>query len=278
MRSSTEFSFPVAVVISTYATTSVSPWKVGKCLGSTYILPAVVDVHFSPRAETSLQDGAAGHSRWLVQQTVIYAERQLERPHMARFIVIEGIDGCGKSSVAGKIAESLGADSVLTREPTDSWIGEAVRKGEKGEVSPYLDALLFMADRAQHTLDIARNLAEGKTVVCDRYYHSTVAYQTAHLRLCSLGDNFNWLLDANLRISIRPDITLLLIVDPETAFKRIGGRGWTSRFEQFDFLRDVQNNYRRLARNDETMVEIDAEPPLPEVVKEALAAIERSKV
>ncbi|UCE91561.1 MAG: dTMP kinase [Methanobacteriota archaeon] len=197
---------------------------------------------------------------------------------MARFIVVEGIDGCGKSSVAASIAESMGDDAVLTREPTDSWIGKAVRKGEKGDVSPYLDALLFMADRAQHTLEINGLLEQGKTVVCDRYYHSTVAYQTAHLRLWSLGDNFNWLLDANLRISARPDVTLLLLVSPETAFRRIGGRGWTSRFEQLDFLKDVQDNYRRLARSDDTIVQIDAERPLAEVVEDALAAVERSNV
>lgn len=197
---------------------------------------------------------------------------------MARFIVVEGIDGCGKSSVAAKVAEGLGDNAVLTREPTDSWIGKAVREGEKGDVSPYLDALLFMADRAQHTLEIAKQLADGKTVVCDRYYHSTVAYQTAHLRLCSLGDNFHWLLEANMRISIHPDITFLLVVDPETAFKRIGGRGWTSRFEQADFLRDVQDNYRRLARSDDSMVQIDAEAPLEKVVEEVMRAIERSKI
>lgn len=197
---------------------------------------------------------------------------------MARFIVIEGIDGCGKSSVAAKVVESLGDDVVLTREPTDSWIGKAVREGAKGDVSPYLDALLFMADRSQHTLEIAKLIEDGKTVVCDRYYHSTVAYQTAHLRLCSLGDNFHWLLDANMRISIHPDITFLLVVNPETAFHRIGGRGWTSRFEQMDFLRDVQDNYRRLACSDESIVQIDADAPLEEVVEEVLSTIERSKV
>ena len=278
MRSSTEFSFPVAVVISIYATTSVSPWRVGKCLGSTYILPAGLMYSFGQDVAKHpvMADGTTVPSP--VQQTVIYAERQSEPPKMTRFIVVEGIDGCGKSSVAAQIAESIGDDVILTREPTDSWIGKAVRRGEEGEVSPYLDALLFMADRAQHTLEISANLADGKTVVCDRYYHSTVAYQTAHLRLWSLGDNFNWLLDANLRISIHPDITLLLVVDPETAFKRIGGRGWTSRFEQLDFLKDVQDNYRRLARNDDTIIQIDAEPPLSEVVEEALAAIERSKI
>ncbi len=197
---------------------------------------------------------------------------------MARFIVIEGIDGCGKSSVAAKVAESLGDDAVLTREPTDSWIGKAVREGEKGEASPYLDALLFMADRAQHTLEVAKLIEDGKTVVCDRYYHSTVAYQTAHLRLCSLGDNFHWLLDANMRISIHPDITFLLLVDPETAFRRIGGRGWTSRFEQMDFLRDVQDNYRRLAWSDDSIVQVDADAPLEDVVEEVMGTIERSKV
>ena len=197
---------------------------------------------------------------------------------MAPFIVVEGIDGCGKSTAAKVLADRLGKDVVLTREPTDSWIGAAVRDGGEEASSPYLDALLFMADRAQHTLEIADWVQKGLTVVCDRYYHSTVAYQTAFLKGKSLGDNFDWLLDANRRISIHPDITFLLLLDPERALERAGGRGNLSRFERLDFLKDVQNNYERLARLDETIIQIDADKPSDDVVEDLLSVIRERKL
>lgn len=212
------------------------------------------------------------------RETVIYGACQSESPDMTAFIVVEGIDGCGKSTAAESLARIMGGDVILTREPTDSWIGEAVRSGEKGETSPYLDALLFMADRAQHTLDIRGWMNEGKTVVCDRYYHSTVAYQTAYLKRRSLGDNFDWLLDANTRISIHPDLTFLLVLDPGKAIERVGGRGGLSRFEQLDFLKEVQDNYERLARMDETIIQVDAEEAPDDIVDRLLRTIEGRKL
>lgn len=197
---------------------------------------------------------------------------------MALFIVVEGIDGCGKSTAAETLADWLERDVVLTREPTDSWIGTAVRDGSKDASSPYLDALLFMADRSQHTLEIANWIEDGKTVVCDRYYHSTVAYQTAFLKAQSLGDNFDWLLDANMRISRHPDITFLLILNPERALERVGARGDLSRFERLDFLKDVEDNYFRLARLDDTIVQIDADRPPDDIVKDLLDIIRERKL
>jgi dTMP kinase len=173
---------------------------------------------------------------------------------MSGFVVLEGIDGCGKSSVAKAVAKAR-PKAVLTSEPTDSWMGRAVRRGEGKETSPYTDALLFMADRAQHTDEIASMLRKGKLVICDRYYHSTVAYQTASLKLKGLGDNFGWLLEANTRISLKPDITFL------------------SRFERLDFLKEVQRNYMRLARRDRTIVRMDASASLPLVVERVLAIL-----
>ncbi len=196
---------------------------------------------------------------------------------MSGFIVLEGIDGCGKSTVAKAVAESYGDRAVLTREPTDSWIGRAVREGDSEEVSPYFDALLFMADRANHTLEIAEHLRGGRVVVCDRYYHSTVAYQTAYLRRKSLGDNFDWLLEANTRISIHPDVTLLLTLDAEEALSRIGDRGELSRFERADFLREVQDNYLRLAEGDRTVVQIDASRPSDRVLVDILGILRERK-
>lgn len=197
---------------------------------------------------------------------------------MAGLIVLEGIDGCGKSTVARAVAERLGDRAVLTREPTDSWIGRAAKEGDMSGVSPYTDALLFMADRAQHTLEMAGMVRAGRLVVCDRYYHSTVAYQTASLRRKGLGDNFAWLLDSNTRISLKPDITFLLVLPPERMPERISDRGERSRFERLDFLEEVARNYERLAECDPGIVRLDATRPLEEVVERVLGAVKESKV
>lgn len=197
---------------------------------------------------------------------------------MAGFVVLEGIDGCGKSSVSRLLAKRLGGRAVLTREPTGSWLGQAVRRGESKKVSPYTDALLFMADRAQHTLIIRELVEKGKAVICDRYYHSTVAYQAAFLKDTFEGDAFRWLLDANLKISLRPDLTILLVIPPELALERIKGRSKLSRFERLDFLKEVHRNYLRLAQLDPTIVKVDATQELEPVVDEVLKLVKRRKV
>lgn len=197
---------------------------------------------------------------------------------MAGFVVFEGIDGCGKSSVSKLVAERLGPKAILTREPTDSFLGKAVRKGDPRKMSPYADALLFMADRALHTQEISKLITKGKTVVSDRYYHSTVAYQAAALEGIFEGDAFEWLLDANLRISIHPNLTVLLTIPPELALERIKGRRKLSRWEKLGFLKKVSRNYLRLASIDEDIVKIDATKDLDSVVNEALAIIRQRKL
>jgi len=197
---------------------------------------------------------------------------------MARFVVLEGIDGCGKSSVSRELARRLGKGAVLTREPTDSWIGRAVRRGDRKRVSPYTDALLFMADRSQHTMEIADMLKKGRTVICDRYYHSTVAYQAAYLKDAFRGDAFGWLLEANQRISIHPDLTILLVIPPELGLERIKGRTRLSRFERLGFLREVHRNYLRLARLDHSIVKVDATRDLDSVVADALRLVRQRNI
>ena len=197
---------------------------------------------------------------------------------MAGLVVLEGIDGCGKSSVAGRLVGALGRRAVLTREPTDSWIGRAVKKGDKNKVSPYTEALLFMADRARHTEQMREWIAKGRLVVCDRYYHSTVAYQAAFLKDKFDGDPFKWLLESNLRISIHPDLTVLLVIPPEVGLERIQGRRRLSRFEKLDFLREVHRNYLKLARMDKSIVKIDADRPLDTVAAEVIELVRRRKL
>jgi len=197
---------------------------------------------------------------------------------MAGFVVLEGIDGCGKSSVARLVAARLGKRAVLTREPTDSWIGKAVRKGDSRKISPYTDALLFMADRSLHTMRISELVKKGRLVVSDRYYHSTVAYQAAFLKDQFKGDPFIWLLEANTRISLHPDLTVLLTIPPDVALKRVGRRGKLSRFERLDFLKEVQKNYLKLAKKDKSIIKVDARQDLEQVVEEVLSQIRKRKL
>ncbi|MBR4686105.1 MAG: dTMP kinase, partial [Candidatus Methanomethylophilaceae archaeon] len=100
------------------------------------------------------------------------------------FIVFEGADGAGKSSLCKRVAEWLtakGRDVVLTAEPTHEGIGAFIRSGNAGGISQRTEALLFVADRNDHTEKIMRMVEEGKIVLSDRYFASTVAYQSARL-------------------------------------------------------------------------------------------------
>ena len=192
---------------------------------------------------------------------------------MARFIVFEGIDGSGKSSVAKAIAGKL-EDTVLTEEPTKTWLGEAVRRSHAEKTDPFTEAFLFLADRAAHTEAIRRWMADGKTVVCDRYFHSTVAYQGAALEGKVDYDPFDWLLDANLKISMQPDIVFLFKVDPETALQRVNARGSLSKFEKLDFLRRVASNYDKFPRMFKNIAVIDSNRPLDSVIADVMRRLE----
>jgi len=188
---------------------------------------------------------------------------------MTQFIVFEGIDGSGKSTVARAIASLLGEGSaVLTEEPTKSWLGNAVRKSHQMRENPVTEAFLFMADRASHNEKIKKWLSDGLSVVCDRYYHSTVAYQSAAIADRDDSDPFDWLLEINQRISIEPDLVFLLDIDPKTALARVNRRGEQSKFEKLEFLEKVAQNYQRLASASKTILIIDASRSLGDVVSE----------
>ncbi len=135
-----------------------------------------------------------------------------------------------------------------------------------------------MADRAEHTLQIKELLRKGRTVISDRYYHSTVAYQAANLKGVFDGDAFKWLLEANLRISIKPDLTVLLVIPPEVGLRRIRPRSSYSRFERLDFLTEVHRNYLKLARLDKSIVKVDATRPVEVVVERVLKLMEESNL
>lgn len=188
---------------------------------------------------------------------------------MGRFIVFEGIDGSGKSSVTKAIASKLNSpDVVVTGEPTDTWLGDAVRRSHKEAADPLTEAFLFLADRVAHTEAIRRWLKEGKTVLCDRYYHSTVAYQGAALEGKMDSDPIDWLLGINLKVSLEPDLVFLFKVDLDIALERVNSRGKLSKFEKLEFLTKVAANYERLAKIRKNIVIVDSNRPLDKVIDE----------
>jgi dTMP kinase len=124
------------------------------------------------------------------------------------------------------------------------------------DISQKAEALLFVADRAVHTERMLKWKAEGKIVICDRYFASTVAYQSSELNGEALDRE--WLISLNMPVIATPDLTVLLDIDPEKGLDRIGARGELSKFEESKFLGNVRREYLRLADEFDFMI-VDAE-------------------
>ena len=196
-----------------------------------------------------------------------------------RFYVFEGIDGGGKSTAArmlnDKLTSTFGRDTVLTAEPSGSWIGDCVRRANKEDVGDFAEALLFMADRAQHTLEISRAVEEGRIVICDRYYVSTLAYQGVTLERL-VPDPVLWLRAVNAPIIRRPDITFYFMIDPERAMKRMRDRDEKSKFEKLGFLKKVASIYEEMSISDPSAVVVDASMPVEDVFAEVLKTVQQN--
>ena len=203
---------------------------------------------------------------------------EVESGIRGRFFVFEGIDGSGKSTVSKLFAERLagaGRKVEWTAEPTTSWIGEQVRRSNKEANSDFAETLLYMADRAEHTAQISKWLADGRSIVCDRYVGSTLAYQSVTLRNHLGSRALEWLKMVNEPFIVRPDATFLLRIDPQAAMDRMAGRKEREKFEKLEFLRKVAAMYDRLAEEDPTYVVVDASLPLDEVVDRVWSSINK---
>jgi dTMP kinase len=136
------------------------------------------------------------------------------------FIVLEGIDGTGKSTQLDLLAEKLrqlGYAVVATREPTNGPYGQKIRElfVDRRAVTQAEELELFIADREQHVQEvIAPALAEGCVVICDRYYLSTIAYQGAN------GIDPDLILQKNAGFPV-PDLAIILEIEPSHGIQRI---------------------------------------------------------
>ena len=188
------------------------------------------------------------------------------------FIVIEGIDGTGKSTQSKRLAEwfrSRGREVVLSREPTDGPWGKKLRESATtGRLSAEEELECFLNDRREHVeMSIKPALAEGNVVILDRYYFSTMAYQGAR------GFDPSEIRRRNEAFAPQPDLLLILDLSVESAHGRIGARGDTANeFEQRDTLTRCREIFLSL-RDEPFACVIDAEPTLNEVTADFLSVV-----
>ena len=199
-----------------------------------------------------------------------------------RFITLEGGEGAGKSTQIQVIKDYLltrGNDVVVTREPGGTSEGQEIRNllvsGDKDKWSPLSETLLILADRAAHLERIIRPaLAEGKYVVCDRFFDSTKAYQGV---AGGLGLDVIHNLQQPVLGKTLPDVTLLLDIDPEKGLRRAQERGGELRFESktLAYHRTLRNAFLDFAAQEpDRIFVIDADRDVEAVSADILAVLD----
>lgn len=172
-------------------------------------------------------------------------------PEPGRFIVLEGCDGCGKTTQVGRLVRRLvarGHDVVATFEPGATELGRGLRAvllGNEFQVSPRAEALLMAADRAQHVDDvIGPALARGEWVVSDRFVGSSLAYQGGAREL---GVRAVAELNEFATAGLEPDLVVYLSAPVDVLSARRTGRADRIESEGDEFLSAVARAYDTLA-------------------------------
>ena len=183
------------------------------------------------------------------------------------FIVIEGLDGSGKTTQAKLLVQKLRSshNAVYTTEPSRGKIGSFLRKRclyEEERLDCVVEALLFAADRVEHVQnEVVPALNEGKLVVSDRYVYSSLAYQG------SAGLDIDWI-DAINKHALKPDLAVFIDVAPEIVLERLYRK--KSVMEILETQKKVREIYLKLVANGQ-LVRIDGDMPIAEL-SEALYA------
>lgn len=202
-------------------------------------------------------------------------KRKLARP---LFLVLEGIDGAGKTTQASRLAERLereGVEVVRLVEPTSGPIGQEIRRRAKDgpPIPPAEELAMFLEDRRANVRDnVLPALARNAAIVQDRSFLSTVAYQGARPALAKTPGDLIALHEA----MPKPDAILLLDLDVETGLARVARRGKGDAFEERSYLERVLANFRALVGDvgGTRVRKIDAKRSPDEVTQAVWAAVE----
>jgi dTMP kinase len=177
------------------------------------------------------------------------------------FIVIEGLDGSGKTTQAKLLVERLqkSHNAVYTTEPSCGKIGSFIRDRclyEEKRLDCAVEALLFAADRVEHVQnEVVPALNEGKMVVSDRYVYSSLAYQG------SAGLNIDWINAIN-KLALKSDLAVFIDVAPETVLKRLNRK--KSVMETLETQKKVREIYLKFVANG-PLVRIDGDMPVADL-------------
>ncbi len=196
-----------------------------------------------------------------------------------KFITFEGTEGVGKSTqvrLLAKYLEESGQPYIITREPGGDGIAEKIREiildAKNTDMADETEALLYAAARAQHVKNvILPALEEGKTVLCDRFVHSSIAYQCY-----GRGLPLEFVLGVNSYAlkNCPPDIVVLMEMSPEKAFARKGGADKTDRLEQSgdEFFEKVNKAYEDMKTEDGVLF-IDPDGTKEEVLERLIEGL-----
>ncbi len=186
--------------------------------------------------------------------------RMSVRPEKGHFVTFEGIDGCGKTTQAVLTYQYLSGHDhqvKLLREPGSTRTAERIRKillDRRLTIEPATELLLYEAARAEITArEIVPFLARGNVILCDRFYDSTTAYQ-------GYGRRLDIRMVRSLhRVavgSLKPDLTLLLDIDPTVALSRLGNQRDRLEAQSPAFFDRVRRGFLEIARKERRRVKV----------------------
>jgi len=193
-------------------------------------------------------------------------------------ICIEGIDGTGKSTLAKSLSKKLvsqGYDVVHSFEPTNGPHGKKIRENAVAHVDMTADEQLdlFVKDRKDHLKDlIIPSLKDGKIVILDRYFYSTIAYQGA------AGYDVDKIYEIHEDFAVEPDLLCILDLDVDKALERIKKNrgGELDFFEKKDYLKKVAEIFKNDIRCKSDVVRLYADANPEDLLNDFLSIVERS--
>ena len=198
------------------------------------------------------------------------------------FIVLDGMDGCGKSTHLSNLQEYLfkldkHVRILCTREPTYGLYGAKIREMLEKHSNPYSDTEkllnLYLKDRRDHVEHLIKPFLKKdhdnvSIVLCDRYYYSTIAYQHAQ------GVEISKLINLNKGF-LKPDMAIIFDIHPETALRRIKRERHIEKFEKIEFMSELRENFLNLKELlDENIVYVDTSGTSEETFEKVKNAVD----